>query len=375
MRVLQSFPSGRTTTNPYLVQLAEQLAPEPEVLGFTWRRALTAPYDVFHVHWPEALLHGTTAGRSRGKRLLFRVLLLRLWWRRHRTAVVRTVHNVQSHEDGGRGERALLARFERRTTLWIRLNPTTEVPDGAPVRTIMHGDYRAWFAATPVGASVPGRIVYFGLIRPYKGVPDLIETFTTLAVGPDGDALSLRVVGRPTTADIGAEVTLAALNDGRVTVSLGHATDAELAKEVTQAELVALPYREMHNSGAAMLALSLGRPILVPSNPVTEALRIEVGRNWVFTYRGVLTAAHLSGALARCRAVQPLGQGAGPDLSERAWPVIADLHRDAYAAAAALVGGGPGPSGRRSEHPGVSGETPVDRRQIVEHSRSRTVLP
>jgi beta-1,4-mannosyltransferase len=375
MRVLQSFPAGRTTTNPYLVQLAEQLAPEPEVLGFTWRRALTEPYDVFHVHWPEVLLHGTTAGRSRVKRFLFRALLLRLWWRRHRTAVVRTVHNVRSHEGGGRGERELLARLERRTTLWIRLNPTTEVPSGAPVRTIAHGDYRDWFGAQPAGPHVPGRIVYFGLIRPYKGVPDLIDTFTTLPVGPDGDALALRVVGRPTTADIGAEVTLAALSDDRVTVSLGHATDAELAKEVTQAELVALPYREMHNSGAAVLALSLGRPILVPSNPVTEALRVEVGGNWVFTYRGTLTAAHLRDALARCRAARPLGYDVVPDLSERAWPVIAALHRDAYAAATALLGAGPRPSGRRAEQPVVGGEATVDPRQIVENSGSRSVLP
>lgn len=372
MRVLQSFPAGRSTTNPYLVQLVDQLGPEPEVLGFTWRRALTEPYDVFHAHWPEALLHGTTAWRSLLKRALFRALLLRLWLRRHRTAVVRTVHNVHSHEAGRRSERALLARFDRRTALWIRLNPTTPVPSAGPVRTIVHGDYRTWFASAPCRAVVPGRIVYFGLIRPYKGVPALIETFAGLGAGPDGEALSLRVVGRPTTADIGAEVMLAALADDRVSVSLGHATDAELAREVTQAELVALPYREMHNSGAAVLALSLGRPILVPSNPVTEALRAEVGRDWVFTYRGALTAAHLEDTLLRCRRVR--GSGRRPDLSERAWPVIAELHRDAYAAAVALTRSSAG-SAVCAEEPLVGGESAIDGREVLDHGGSLTILP
>jgi len=375
MLVLQSFPTGRSTTNPYLVQLADQLAPDPQVLGFSWRRALAEPYDVFHAHWPEALLHGSTATRSLVRRLLFRALLVRLWLRRNRTAVVRTVHNVRSHEDGNRAERALLARFDRRTTLWIRLNPTTEVPAGSPVRTIVHGDYRSWFQSTPVERAVPGRVVYFGLIRPYKGVPDLIETFSALPAGPEGDALSLRVIGRPTTADIGAEVLLAALADDRVSVSLGHASDTELARDVTQAELVALPYREMHNSGAAMLALSLGRPILVPSNPVTEALKVEVGRGWVFTYRGVLTAALLGGALARCRVEHPAGSTARPDLSARAWSVIADQHREAYAAALSLLRGNADPSGRVAEQPVVGGETAIDGRQILEHSELRTVRP
>jgi beta-1,4-mannosyltransferase len=112
MRVLQSFPAARSTTNPYLVQLTDQLAPEPEVLGFSWRRALTDHYDVFHAHWPEALLHGTTPFRSWVRRILFRALLFRLRLSRRQVAVVRTIHNLRSHETGPRVERRLLERFD-----------------------------------------------------------------------------------------------------------------------------------------------------------------------------------------------------------------------------------------------------------------------
>ncbi|MCU1447382.1 glycosyl transferase [Cryobacterium sp.] len=387
MRVLVSFPLGRSTTNPYLIQLSDQLAPEPVVLGFSWRRALTEQYEVFHAHWPEALLHGTTPLRSRARRVLFRALLLRLRLARHQIAVVRTVHNLRSHEYGSRVERRLLERFDDATSLWITLNATTPTPATAPVVTIEHGDYRDWFTGVSVPASVSGRLVYFGLIRPYKGVPGLIQTFARLPAGPNGDALSLRVVGQPASVDIGAEVLLAATSDDRVNVSLGHASDADLAAEIGRAELVVLPYREMHNSGAALLALSLARPILVPSNAVTEALSVEVGPGWVHTYSTVLTAEVLLAALTRVRALRPLDADARPDLTARAWPAIAAAHREAYtqalrtlrrpapappvpeAAATVPVGSGFG------EQPVVGSESTVGGGQVAEHGVGGAVLP
>jgi len=342
MRVLQSFRTSQGTTNPYLVQLGTQLGPETEVLGFTWRRALAVPYDVFHVHWPESLLHGSSSVRPLVRRLLFRALLLRLWVRRRRTAVVRTLHDAHSQRAGSRIDRALLARLDRRTALWIRLNPATPVPDGAVARTIEHGDYRHWFDADGSEASVPGRLLYTGLIRPNKGVPELVEAFTDLSAGPDGGAVSLRVVGTPTSTDLGAEVLLAALADDRVSVSLGHLSDPELAAEIAQAELVVLPYQDLYGLEASVLALSLARPILLPANPASTALRAEVGRGWVFTYTGVLTARVLDGALADCRD-QRANRADLPDLSARAWPLIAAKHRAAYAAALRLVHGPAGP--------------------------------
>ncbi|MGY4858326.1 glycosyltransferase [Cryobacterium sp. AP23] len=337
MRVLQSYPSGHGTTDPYLIQLTEHLGPEPEVFGFSWWRALTDHYDVFHAHWPDALLHSSTASRSGISRILFRALLLRLRLLRSRTAVVRTVHNLPGHESTNRYERELVDRFNRQTTLWVRLSPSTAVPDGAPVRTIEHGDYRDWFDPAGLRPSVPGLFVYFGVIRPSKGVPDLIQAFTSLGTETDLGPVSVRVVGSPTTTDLGAEVLLAAQPDDRVTVALGHVTDSELAAEVSQAELVVLPYREMHDLGAAVLALSLRRPVLVPSTPTTEALRAEVGHGWVYTYSGPVNATVLSEALAWCRAERAASPDPDPDLSARAWPLIAAKHRDAYSDALALL--------------------------------------
>ena len=340
MRVLQSFPEGRATTNPYLLQLSRSLCPPAEVLGFTWRRALLARYDVFHVHWPEILLQGRTPGRALARRILFRLFLARL--RLRRTAVVRTVHNVRSHESTSSRDQQLLRRIDQRTTLWIRLNPFTPVPPGALECTILHGDYRDWYSTPVPGTPVPGRLLYFGLIRPYKGVDALIEAFHHLdartldrsRLNVPAAALSLRIVGSPQSSEAAQRLKLAAAGDPRIEVLLRHASDAELAGAIGAAELVVLPYTEMHNSGAALLALSLDRPVLIPKNTVSTALADEVGHDWVLTYDGPLSAPVLAEALARTR--RPFST-LSPDLSQRQWTRGAVDHLEAYERAVGAV--------------------------------------
>ena len=326
MRVLQSFPEGRVTTNPYLLQLSRSLRPHLEVLGFSWRRALTGRYDVFHAHWPEILLQGRTPARALARRMLFRLLLTRL--RLRRTAVVRTVHNVRSHEVTTRRDEQLLQRFDQCTTLWIRLNPFTPVPVGALECTILHGDYRDWYSAESPSAPVPSRLLYFGLIRPYKGVDVLLQAFHKLvSPAPTAAMPTLQIVGAPQTGEMAQQLKLAAAGDTRIEFVLRYASDMELAEAIQAAELVVLPYTEMHNSGAALLALSLNRPVLVPKNAVTTALADEVGSGWVLTYDGPLSGDILAEALVRTRRARSTPS---PDLSRRRWTTGASDHVVAY---------------------------------------------
>ena len=77
IRVLQSFPTPRPTTNPYIVMLARSLQSEPGIAmsTFTWKRALLGRYDVFHAHWPEILVSGHSPVKT-AVRQLFTILLL-----------------------------------------------------------------------------------------------------------------------------------------------------------------------------------------------------------------------------------------------------------------------------------------------------------
>ncbi len=276
------------------------LPDDVDVLYFSWRTALTGRYDVFHVHWPENLVRRPARLSRVACRLAMLALLAVL--RLRRVAVVRTLHNTRPHEAPGRTEAFLLGRLAALTSQWIRLNPLTPTPDPARTATIAHGHYRSWFAARPRARTVPGRLLYFGLVRAYKGVEDLLAAFAGLA---DARA-ELRIVGAAAAAGLGEAVTAATRADPRVSARLEYVDDDTLSAEVGAAELVVLPYRDMHNSGAALLALSLDRPVLVPASDVTRALAQEVGPAWVLLYEGTITPATLAEALGRLRASREL---------------------------------------------------------------------
>ena len=116
--------------------------------------------------------------------------------------------------------------------------------------------------------------------------------------------------------------------DDRITALLRFVSDEELVDEITSSSLVVLPYREkMHNSGVVLVALSLGRPVLVPASPTNQALRDEVGEQWIIQYEGELTPEILTRALQDVASRSPEAE---PALSDRDWKHVGELHHRAY---------------------------------------------
>ncbi|WP_354567041.1 glycosyl transferase [Glaciihabitans sp. UYNi722] len=326
MTVLQSFPIPRPTTNPYLIMLGEALRRTPgvTVLNFSWKTALFGRYDVYHSHWPEILVGGRTPLRRLTRQALALMILIRL--RLTRRPIVRTVHNVERPDGLTARESALLDVIDRQTTMRIRLNSTTRLPDGERFKTIPHGHYRDWFARYEPQEMQDGQIGYVGLIRRYKGVEGLVSAFRETEGRREG--LTLRLGGNPSTSQLAASVASLADGDRRIELHLAYLSDAELVEIVTSSELVVLPYRFMHNSGGALAALSLNRPVLVPDNEVNRKLSDEVGSGWVHLFDGELTAESIITALdaAAVRADRP-------DLSARDWDRAGIEHADVYRAA------------------------------------------
>lgn len=324
--VLQSVPRPLPTTNPYNVMLADALAAHPgiDLRMFSWREALLHRHDVFHAHWPESLVVRRDLPKTVVRRLLFGALLMK--WRLVGTAVVRTVHNVEGPSGISRFERWMLADLERRTTGRITLNPFTQVGSEHPVQLVVHGHYRPWFDGVPEPEIVQGRLAFFGMIRRYKGVDALVEAFRT----SDRADLSLSVAGKPSSRSLADDLVRTADGDARITMNFDFLDTAELVAHVGRAELVVLPHTEMHNSGSAIAALSLDRPVLMQDNVVNRWLRDEVGPGWVQLYDGQLTSDALSGAIDALRAAPPRTR---PDLALRDWTRVADLHTDLYRAA------------------------------------------
>ena len=329
--VLTSTERFRPETNPYLVQLRDAIGDRVVQLPFSWRTALSGRYDVFHLHWPEVKLRGTTTLRSVARSVLFLCVLLRL--RLGRRALVRTFHNVAPHERLPWPQRGLVRLCDRWTTLWVVLSERGPRPPGdAPTVLAPIGHYREWFAGRPRRAAVPGRLAFVGLVRRYKGVERLVEAFT----GLDDADLSLHVVGRVEDADLGERLRRLAADDPRVSIDDAYVPDDRLVEEVTSAELVVLPFVAVTNSSSVLVALSLDRPVLAPRIPVIEELADEVGAAWVLTYDGTLEPATIAEAITRVRARAP---GPAPALARRDWGQIGAVHAAAYTRAAAIASG------------------------------------
>jgi beta-1,4-mannosyltransferase len=318
IRVLHLVPDSGGTTG-YFDIIDDPSDAATRFDRFSWPRALRSDYEVLHIHWPERLFRGQSGVRRLIKPVALLLLLARL--RLRKIPLVRTVHNVAPHESGNALERFLLRLIDRRTDLFIVLNAHSPVPPGRPVVHIPHPHYRPAYARQPRAEVVRGRLLYFGVIRPYKGVLELIAAFAAW----DQPGMSLRIVGQP-SAEMAGQVAAAADRLDAVGVRFGYVSDAELVAEVSAAELVVLPYLSMHNSGALLAALSLDRPVLAPRNAVNAALAEEVGPEWVQLYDGDLSAKVLAGAHQR------LGErrSAAPDLAARSSARVHAQHVRAY---------------------------------------------
>ena len=311
-------PDGRTK---FVDQIVDGAPDTIDIRFFSWRTILLGRYDIFHVHWPELTLRGKSPVRRFIRRRALDAAVIKM----HLTGakLVRTMHNTAPHELGDRREDRALAKFDRNTDLFIRLNPTTDIETDVPVVTILHGHYRDRFSSIPKPPPVQGRLLYFGIIRPYKAVDQLAAAFAGVTV----PGLTLRIVGSPSVGQ--REIMEAAAGaDDRVSLDLRFVDDAELVTEISQAELIALPYLELHNSGSVLAALSLDRPVLVPRRASTEALADEVGRGWVYLYDGAITAELIEKTMAE---LHDTPRSDPPQLGGREWSVLGEQHFDAYA--------------------------------------------
>ncbi len=319
-----SVRESATKINPFVTMLVDALRADPSVTVefFSWPRALTTRYDVFHIHWPEAVTRGPSRLRRATSLLLSVLLLAKL--RFSRTRIVRTAHNLAPHESGWPGERLILKAFDRSTTAWITMNAHTPLPVGSRQYVIPHGHYRDWYLVPEHAPEHGPELLYFGLVRSYKGVDTLAAAFS------HADDLAdhrLRILGKPDPSGISAVLQQLIDANPRIEPDFRYVPDTELAAAIARARLVVLPYKNMHNSGAVLLALSLNTPVLIPSNPITHDLRTEFGSSFVKLFEGELTSDALSAAVAELPAD---GLEGDVDMTSRDWTSIARSHANVY---------------------------------------------
>ncbi|MGH6886495.1 MAG: glycosyltransferase, partial [Geminicoccales bacterium] len=168
------------------------------------------------------------------------------------------------------------------------------------------------------------------LVRPYKNAPHLIRTFRQL---PQSDAV-LVVAGRPFDEVVEREVRCSADGCPRVRLLLRWVPLAEVQHLFVASDLVVLPYRRILNSGTVFLALSFGRPVLVPDKGAMREQQERFGSEWIRLYSDDLSAGDLTEATRWATATV---RTAPPDLAGLDWESLA---RQTHAVYEALLADG-----------------------------------
>jgi glycosyltransferase involved in cell wall biosynthesis len=106
-------------------------------------------------------------------------------------------------------------------------------------------------------------LLFFGVIRPFKGLEDLVDAFDGLA-DDEIDGYWLTVVGETWEAwDLPIQRIAASRYRDRITLVNRYVDDAEVGPIFEAADAVVLPYRRSSASGPAHVSMSHGLPLVI----------------------------------------------------------------------------------------------------------------
>ncbi|WP_166259498.1 glycosyltransferase [Marinobacter salicampi] len=241
---------------------------------------------VIHIHWIAPLFNRLFFSKNRFKseaRFLIYALNMVLDIRRAKrkgVKIVWTVHNLSNHESKNpRMElkfRRLLARNadvlcfhskEAQELVYREYNLSAR----QPFAITQHACYQpsdpagTWESATSREEYALGHdkfvFLFFGQIRKYKGVKQLIESFRTL----EGSHVQLVIAGHIVPSEE-EWITREAAKDPRIILKNRFLGDEELGRLINACDIVVLPYARTLSSGSALLAISYGKPLILPES-------------------------------------------------------------------------------------------------------------
>jgi glycosyltransferase involved in cell wall biosynthesis len=296
----------------WLAKLGEHV---PDMVAY--RRSVTA--DVVHFQW-----------------LTVQPLDVRLLPRG--VPVVLTAHDVLPREPRAGQRRAQRRLYERVDHLFVhsehgRARLVDELGiDPARVTVIPHGAFTHLdgLAATlppelpDPGVDVPV-VALTGLLRPYKGVDVLLDAWRRFGADPPGELwiVGLPRMPLPAAADLPPGVRLVPR----------FVSDAELAGVLRRADVVALPYREIDQSGVLYAALGLGRPLLLSAVGGFPEVAATGAAELVAPGDPAALHAALAGLLADPERRAALAVAAAHAArTTYSWDAVAQQHRALYAA-------------------------------------------
>jgi glycosyltransferase involved in cell wall biosynthesis len=167
------------------------------------------------------------------------------------------------------------------------------------VAVIPHGPFTA---SQPAAAFIgdtedfnPFRFLFIGRVKSYKGVEELLAAFEAV---PPSSKMQLTIAGQCDDPELLGRLQRFA-NNAAISMNIGpeRLPDTALSAFLAEANAVVLPFRNVTTSGSAILAISHGKPVIVPES----ANMIDIPESATIRYDG--TQSGLVTALKRAASI------------------------------------------------------------------------
>lgn len=231
--------------------------------------------DIIHLHWQHPFLLGKSKFGTIVKSLLFIIQLVVI--KIIGVKFIWTVHNLKNHENchkelelfftgkiAGYADK-IIAHCEASKRDVIR---KFNVPEHK-IEVISHGGFVDTFPNSISRKEARNRLnlsstdltfLFLGLIRQYKGVLELIESFRKL----DSSCAKLIIAGKPKTEQLIKLIRSKAEGDDNIRLIFRPIPDDEVQTYMNAADITIFPYRDILNSGSVVLGMSFGKAIITP---------------------------------------------------------------------------------------------------------------
>ena len=201
---------------------------------------------------------------------------------------------------------------------------------------VPHGNYASQFAALPSREEarqlldIPREdlvMLFFGNPRKEKGLDLLLEA---LALSAKHARVKLLVAGKMKPDDVRRTQDILKANglEAMVRLDIGHVRDTLVAPYFRAADVVVLPYRRIYESGVAIMAMTLGRPVLASDlPPLVEVVGSASERGYLFKAGDVeALVEQISNIASHPELLGPKGEAAASFArKERDWATSGQL--------------------------------------------------
>lgn len=290
-KIKVAFAPDWSKNNPYQALLAKSLAKECDIVMLDYPQGLrpfsnlnkqNPDINVLHLHWVAELIGRISWSKSNiafyVKLALIALDIIRI--KRKKVKLVWTIHNKFSHQGlNPKREliiRRLLLRLVDKVILHsqealIEVSELYGIDFSKKAVVIPHGNYDNCYpkpsdtrVKSKTNNNLPDhnlQILYFGSIRPYKGVDALIKAFNSV---PQNNELKLLLTGNVPNKEYKKELTNLINNNPNIESDFNYISDQKLVNNLANADVVIIPFVDTLTSGSTILAMTSAKALILP---------------------------------------------------------------------------------------------------------------